>query len=93
MRQSRRPATRKGPPRRDAGGCPSRSTTKSPTSAKPAERSRKPTLPAGGSPAAQMAAAAEVASMHAVLLTKINPTEAKRLIREHCAVRGISTGD
>ena len=28
--------------------------------------------------------------MHAVLLTKINPTEAKRLIREHCAVRGIT---
>jgi hypothetical protein len=23
-------------------------------------------------------------------LTKINPTEAKRLIREHCAVRGIT---
>jgi hypothetical protein len=86
MRQSRRPATRKGPPRRDAGGLRSRSTTKSPTSAKPAERSRKSTL----SPAAQMAAAAEVASMHAVLLTKINPTEAKRLIREHCAVRGIT---
>ena len=33
---------------------------------------------------------AEVASMHAVLLTKINPTEAKRLIREHCVVRGIT---
>jgi hypothetical protein len=33
---------------------------------------------------------AEVASTHAVLLTKINPTEAKRLIREHCAVRGIA---
>jgi hypothetical protein len=33
---------------------------------------------------------AEVASMHAVQLTKINPTEAKRLIREHCAVRGIT---
>jgi hypothetical protein len=35
---------------------------------------------------------AEGASMHAVLLTKINPTEAKRLIREHCAVRGITCG-
>jgi len=32
----------------------------------------------------------EVASIHAVLLTKINATEAKRLIREHCAVRGIT---
>jgi hypothetical protein len=28
--------------------------------------------------------------MHAALLTKINATEAKRLIREHCAVRGIT---
>ncbi len=28
--------------------------------------------------------------MHAVLLSKINATEAKRLIREHCAVRDIT---
>ena len=43
----------------------------------------------GGTLAAELAPAG-VASMHAVLLTKINATEAKRLIREHCAVRGIT---